>query len=79
MGNFFADASTPELQARGAADAARSVEGLKPWSNGRRFLNFVEQANDPASAFEPETLIRLRALRDAIDPSRVFLANHDLS
>lgn len=79
MGNFFADASTPELQARGAADAARSVEGLKPWSNGRRFLNFVEQADDPASAFEPETLIRLRALRDAIDPSRIFLANHDLS
>lgn len=79
MGNFFADASTPERHAQGAADAARSVEALKPWSNGRRFLNFVEQASDPASVFDRDTLNRLRAIRNQVDPSRRFLPNHDLN
>jgi hypothetical protein len=79
IGNFFADASTPERGDQGAIDAARSVDALKPWANGRRLLNFMEQANDPASAFDPDTLVRLRAIRDHVDPFRMFLPNHDLN
>ena len=78
IGNFFADASTEALREKGVADGARSVAALQPWSNGRRVLNFVEQASDPASVFDRDTLVRLRTIRERVDPSRVFLPNHDL-
>ena len=77
-GFFVAVAATPGLAAQGRADAARAVEALARWSSGRRFLNFTEEAVDPASAFDPATLARLRAVRAQVDPSGVFLANHAL-
>lgn len=75
---FVAVAATPELGVRGRQDAARAVEALRPWSSGHRFLNFADAAVDAASAFSPETLSRLRAVRDQVDPSGVFVANHAL-
>jgi hypothetical protein len=77
-GNFFADAATAELRDVGVKDAGQAAQALQPWSNGRRSLNFVEHANDPASVFDPRTLVRLRAVRDRVDPTRMFLPNHDL-
>lgn len=77
-GFFVAVAATPELGARGRKDAARAVEALRPWSSGHRFLNFTEEPADAASAFAPETLARLRAVRAEVDPSGVFVANHGL-
>lgn len=77
-GFFVAVAATPELGARGRADAARAVEALSPWGCGANFLNFSEEAIDPASAFEPDVLARLRAVRASADPLGRFLANHDL-
>lgn len=77
-GFFVAIAATPELGAHGLADARRAVAALEPWSSGRRFLNFTEEAVDPTSAFDAETLARLRAVRAQLDPAGTFAANHDL-
>ncbi len=77
-GFFIAVAATPGLAAQGLVDAAAAVAALAPWSNGRRFANFTEEAVDPSSLFEPEVLARLRAVRAAVDPSGTFLANHGL-
>ncbi|HEY3339358.1 MAG TPA: FAD-binding oxidoreductase [Propionicimonas sp.] len=77
-GFFVAIAATPELGAQGLADARRAVAALEPWSSGRRFLNFTEEAVDPASAFDPDTLARLRNVREHLDPAGTFAANHDL-
>jgi FAD/FMN-containing dehydrogenase len=77
-GYFLAGASTPELAERGAGDTTRAVDALQRWSNGRRFLNFTDKVVDPASAFSSETLARLQQLRAHVDPSRMFVASHDL-
>ncbi|MCC6498016.1 MAG: FAD-binding oxidoreductase [Propionibacteriaceae bacterium] len=77
-GFFVAVAATPELGALGLADAARAVSALQPWSSGRRFLNFAEEAVELDSAFDPDTLAQLRALRTELDPAGTFLANHAL-
>ncbi|HEY3409504.1 MAG TPA: FAD-binding oxidoreductase [Propionicimonas sp.] len=77
-GFFIAIAATPELGAQGLADARRAVAALTPWSNGRRFLNFTEEAVDPAGAFDDATLDRLRDVRAQFDPTGTFVANHVL-
>lgn len=77
-GFFVAIAATPELGVQGLADGRRAVAALESWSSGRRFLNFTEEAVDPASAFDPAALARLRAVRANLDPVGVFAANHDL-
>ncbi len=77
-GFFVAIAATPELGIQGLADARRAVAALEPWSSGRRFLNFAEEAVDPASAFDADTLARLRKVRAQLDPGGTFAANHDI-
>jgi len=77
-GYFHADAATPELAASGQRDATRSVADLGAWSSGRRFLNFTERRVDAASAFDPDVLVRLRALRAEVDPTGLIVANHTL-
>jgi len=77
-GFFVAIAATPELGAQGLADARRAAAALQPWSSGHRFLNFAEEAVDPASAFTSDTLARLRAVRTQLDPAGTFVANHGL-
>lgn len=77
-GLFIAIAATPELAARGRADAAAAVAALRPWSSGRRFFNFAEEAVDPDSLYEPDVLARLRAVRAHYDPAGLFVANHSL-
>jgi FAD/FMN-containing dehydrogenase len=77
-GFFVAVAATPQLAAQGRVDAARAVVALQEWSSGRRFLNFSEEAVDPASAYAEPVLHRLRAIRAQVDPTGMFVANHDL-
>lgn len=69
---------TPQLAAQGRADAAKAVAALRPWANGRRFFNFAEEAVEPETIFEPETLARLQAVRDHYDPNALFVASHRL-
>lgn len=76
--HFLAGGATAKLRAQGDADTARAAEALRPWSSGHNFLNFTDRGVDAASAFDAPTLTRLRAVRDRVDPSRMFVSNHDL-
>ena len=49
-----------------------------PWATDRRFLNFTDRGGRAASAYDATARERLRAVRDAVDPERVFLANHEV-
>jgi hypothetical protein len=49
-----------------------------PYEAGR-YLNFVERRTAAGSFFSPETLARLREVKDAYDPDNVFRANHELA
>jgi FAD/FMN-containing dehydrogenase len=61
-----------------AADAARLVEACRPWSTGRRYLNFAERAGASNAGYDPSAWQRLTAARAKYDPDRVFLANHEI-
>jgi FAD/FMN-containing dehydrogenase len=78
-GFFVAIAATPEMAAQGLVDARRLEEALRPWSSGRTYLNFAETRVDAESAFEPDTFARLAAVRAAVDPDGVFVANHRIA
>ncbi len=75
---FLASGASAEQRMQGGADTARAAGALRPWSSGRHFLNFTDQEVDPASVFDDATLSRLRAVRDRVDPTRMFVTNHDL-
>jgi hypothetical protein len=64
-----------EAASSGIADAARTVRALEPWTSGH-YLNLTEQAVDPSTAYSPDAWERLRAVRAAVDPDGLFLANH---
>jgi hypothetical protein len=69
-------AATPELAAAGHADAARLVEALSPWSNGRHYLNFAEDPVDVRTGFADRAWIQLTGIRSAVDPDGLFVGNH---
>lgn len=66
----------PEQHERVAADVAGLQAALSPWTGGRRFLNFTEDAVDPRGAYDTRTWRRLAEIRSAVDPDGVFVANH---
>jgi FAD/FMN-containing dehydrogenase len=74
--HFVGIAPTPELAARGAADAERAMASLAPAETGGNYLNLAERSVDPASAFDPAGWARLRAIKAEVDPDGLFLANH---
>ena len=69
-------APTPEAAAAGRAAADRLVAALRPWSSGRRFLNFTENAVDARTAYDEDSYDRLCRVRSAVDPTGLFQANH---
>ncbi|WP_344618916.1 FAD-binding oxidoreductase [Dactylosporangium salmoneum] len=69
-------AATPEMAAASHADTRRVVEALRPWANGREYLNFAETKVDTSRAFDPATWRRLQDVRRAADPDGLFVANH---
>ncbi|WP_138974527.1 FAD-binding protein, partial [Patulibacter medicamentivorans] len=64
--------------ATGAAAAEQRVAdvaaAVAPWGHGRRYLNFVDRAEDSALAFHDHSFRRLQAVKAAWDPQDVFLA-----
>lgn len=53
------------------------VEAMAPWSNGRSYLNFVEQPGlDCSTAFGADNYERLQRVRGGVDPDGLFLGNH---
>ena len=71
-------AATPEMAAAGQADATGLVAAMAPWATSRRYLNFVEEATDARSAYDPDSLARLQALRGTLDPRGTVVANHPI-
>ena len=48
---------------------------LKPWTTGGAYLNFLEgeeKARRAATAFSPAHLVRLEAVKAALDPDNCF-------
>ncbi|MCW2829340.1 MAG: linked oxidase domain protein, partial [Aeromicrobium sp.] len=72
----LAVAGTPEMAARGRADAARFTDALRPFANGRQYLNFAENPVDVSEGYRAEAWTRLRGVRSAVDPHGLFAANH---
>lgn len=72
-------APTPQDAAAGDAATDRVLAALDPWRAERCFLNFAERPVDVSSAFGPDTWRRLSAVKQEVDPSGVFLANHAVS
>jgi FAD/FMN-containing dehydrogenase len=75
---FFsvAIAATPELAAQGLADARRVADALRPWANGRSYLNFTEEEVDTSTGYDAASFARLQQVRAAVDPHAVMVANH---
>jgi FAD/FMN-containing dehydrogenase len=69
-------AATPEMGARGHADATRLTAALAPFANGRQYLNFAENPVDPRAAYDEGVWTQLKGIRSAVDPHGMFAANH---
>jgi hypothetical protein len=61
---------------RVAADVAAFTGALTPWTGGRTYLNFAEDAVDPRQGYDEVTWRQLTGLRSVIDPAGTFAANH---
>ena len=74
----LAIAPVPELAELGLADARKVTAAMAPWSSGTHFLNFSEDRVDPRTGYDADAWTRLQAIRAAVDPAGVFLANHEV-
>lgn len=71
-------APTPEFGAIIAAAADHAVDAMERWWNGRSYLNFAEKPTDARTAFADDAWLKLAAVRSAVDPDGVFVANHPI-
>jgi FAD/FMN-containing dehydrogenase len=67
---------SPEMGAAVAAEAAAVRKALAPWDAQREYLNFSEHRTDTRRLFDETAYARLRAIKAAVDPDGVFVANH---
>lgn len=58
------------------AQAVRMLDALQPWQNGREYLPMLDDRSDTRKAFPPGVHTRLSALRQAVDPDRLFVGPH---
>jgi hypothetical protein len=72
-------AATPELAAKAQRDLGQLDAALVPYSSARKYLNFTEVRTDASEFFEAQTLDRLRAIRETVDPDRMFRSNHPIT
>ena len=69
-------AATPEMAMQGQLDAHQVTAALEPWSTGRSYLNFAENAVDPRTGYDESAWLQLKGIRSAYDPEDRFVANH---
>ena len=74
----IAIAASPEIGARGLADARAVTTALRPWSTDAHFLNFSEEQVDTSTGYDPASWARLQQVRSVVDPTGVFVANHQV-
>ncbi|MGH3424881.1 MAG: FAD-binding oxidoreductase, partial [Nocardioidaceae bacterium] len=71
-------APTPEAAAQGHADADALTGGMAAYRSGRNYLNFAENRIDVRTGYDDEAWERLTAVRAAVDPTGMFVANHPI-
>lgn len=71
----IAIAPFPEAAAAGQADADRLLEVMAPWTAPGRLLTFID-GQVSAQEAHGDRWERLSAVRSAVDPDGVFVANH---
>lgn len=70
---------TRDLEPTVHAAAADVVSALRPWHTGRCYVNFAEsRPADPRRLFPAGVHMRLTAVKAAVDPEDMFLANHPI-
>ena len=73
-------AATPEMKAGVVADLANLRTAMAPHLGTQHYANFVEHVGaDPADIWDAETLARLRAVKQAVDPANLIRSNHPIS
>ena len=55
------------------------LDALRPWSTGRRHLNFTYHPTELDVLFDPDTLTRLREVKGRYDPDELIRANHTIA
>lgn len=68
---------SPEMGQAVEATFARIEERVKPWTNDRSVLGFAEHRPGWRSSFPASVADRLAQVRDAYDPGKLIVANHD--
>jgi hypothetical protein len=58
------------------ADAARMLEALEPWGTGGHYLPMLDDEVQARTGFPAEVYTRLTAVRRAVDPDGLFVAQH---
>ena len=69
-------AATPELGARGQADAHALVDAMKAYSSGSSYLNFAEHQVDARASYGEQAWQQLKGIRSAVDPEGRLVANN---
>jgi FAD/FMN-containing dehydrogenase len=69
---------TPEMGVQLAADIARIVAAIQPWSRGRSYLNFAEQDTDTRTAFSTDAYTRLQQVKARYDAAGAARSNHPI-
>lgn len=72
----IAVAPTPQADVAGRAAAFSVVRALARWSRIGLLPTFTETKVDTSRFYDGEDWARLGRVRDAVDPDRVFIANH---
>jgi FAD/FMN-containing dehydrogenase len=70
-------ASSEDEEAATRRNLHRVTGSLRPFRSGS-YLNFEEDPADPASFYSEDTYRRLRAVKAAVDPEELMLANHPI-
>jgi hypothetical protein len=78
---LFAVGMTPTPETAAAVRAAITAvrDRMAPWSAGRCYLNFAEEAKTGDTLFGAPTHARLRQIKAAYDPTDLIRSNHPIT
>jgi UDP-N-acetylenolpyruvoylglucosamine reductase len=71
--------AVPELELVHQQALGLLAAALAPYDAGRQYLNFTETSTDAGRFFRPDVHHRLRSVKAAYDPDRLFRANHPIT
>jgi FAD/FMN-containing dehydrogenase len=75
---MFGVGITPDHAAVAAVEGGldKLMAATAPWDAGRTYMNFVDRLAGGRRFFDDDTLARLSAIRERVDPERMFMSNH---